>query len=256
MSEELITGQPETTIEQAAEAVAPAESSPAQEPQEPKRDNVQRRIDRLTREKYQIQAERDLLRQQLQQNQRPAPQPESPKEPTINDFQDFDAYLTAKAKWIAEQTTQEQVGRVLAYQRQQDVLRRGQEEDAKILSNWNKSVQGAKKDMPDFEEVVGAADVDVSPQVARLIMSSDPAVLYHLARNPDEAQRLNTMGADAAARAIGRIEARMDAEAKARQSNAPRGLDPLKGSGAATAEPSVNDDMATWIKKRNKQLGR
>ena len=91
------------------------------------------------------------------------------------------------------------------------------------------------------------------------MMEADNAddIAYHLGSHPKEAQRIAALSPLSQIREIGKLEAKLLAEpAKPKApSKAPAPITPLTGvAQVATEVPSEQDDMATWIKKRQKQV--
>jgi hypothetical protein len=98
-------------------------------------------------------------------------------------------------------------------------------------------VESAKAEMPDFEAMVGSADVVVSNEVRDAIFESDvgPQVLYHLAENPDIAEKLQGMTVTSALRTIGKLEAQFEkAEPQTKtvvgKSKAPAPISPIRSA--------------------------
>lgn len=81
-------------------------------------------------------------------------------------------------------------------------------------------------------------------------------VLFHLGAHPDVAERMVSMSPRALIRAIAKLEAKLANTPPTRVSQAPPPVRPVSGGGR-TGEP-INDadDMATWMKKREKQLAK
>jgi hypothetical protein len=69
--------------------------------------------------------------------------------------------------------------------------------------------------MQDFDAVVGQSAVEVAAHIRESILDSDrgPELAYHLAKHPQESQRLSAMPPLQAARELGRLEASFDTPA-------------------------------------------
>jgi hypothetical protein len=85
--------------------------------------------------------------------------------------------------------------------------------------------------------MVGSADVVVSNEVRDAIFESDvgPQVLYHLAENPEIAEKLQGMTVTSALRTIGRLEAQFaKAETQTKpvvgKSKAPAPINPIRSA--------------------------
>jgi len=84
---------------------------------------------------------------------------------------------------------------------------------SKVIKTWANRVNDFRAKMPDFDDMVGSADVVVSNEVRDSIFESDvgPQILYHLAENPDIAKKLQGVSVTSALRMIGKLEAKFEA---------------------------------------------
>lgn len=112
----------------------------------------------------------------------------------------------------------------------------------------------------DFDDVVDQ-DLPVNQAMFESITDSElgPQIAYYLGKNPAEALRISKLSPMAAAREIGKIEAKVTpAEPPTepvKPSSAPKPASPVKGATTSSA-PSDNDSVEDWVRKRNKQLKR
>lgn len=218
---------------------------------------VQKRIDRAVREKYEAQARAKMLEERLAAlEQRVAPQPQTPapssdKAPTIDQFDSFDDYVAAKAEYIASKKIEQALSE--REQRQQQQYQQTQQEQ--LQADWNKRIVEATVEMPDFEDVIAASDVPMTPAMRDAIFESDvgPKLAYYLASNPDEAIKIANMSPIGAIRALGRIEERLALSPVKKITSAP----PPVASVAGTASVTKNPDKMTpeeWLRWRNDQI--
>lgn len=194
-----------------AEAQNDTEDSAASEddqPDKPKRKGVGKRIDELTKEKHDARRaaedatrERDYWREQAQKGQQqPAEAPAQEArnetgEPTLEDSDyDLTEFQRKHYQWMRSQEKQQEQ----ATQRQASFL----EKQAAFAA-----------ENPDYHAVVSAPHVPITQQVAEIVMETDnpPAVAYYLAQNLSEATAIAQMTPHNIARAIGRIEAKLEA---------------------------------------------
>ena len=201
---------------------------------------VQARIDELTREKYEREREAAYWRSLALQGQQQTEQPKAAEKPQPEKFQDYAQYVEALAEWKAD----EKVRAALA-ERDQRAAEEAQQRavQAKAQTFAERAVQ-VRQQIPDFDEVVGAADVQVPAHVTEVLLESDfgPQLAYHLAKNPDEAARISRLSPTAAARELGRLEARFErpaapVEQKPVTTKAPPPMKSVQGS----AQPGVKD---------------
>ena len=235
----------EETVE-AAEPTEPTKSEPEaqEEPkvaEEPKPNKLEKRFSEITKQREMARADADRERQRASDLEsrlreleaKVAPKATSDEEPRPDQFQDAFEY----AKALAEFSTD----RALKERDRQEADRKANDERAKTMAEWNKRQSEVKKELPDYDDMIASSEVVVSDQVRDAIFESDlgPRILYHLAENPEVAEKLSKLSTIGALREIGKIEARLEKapqeEVKAAtKSNAPRPISPIR----ATSVPS------------------
>lgn len=189
------------------------------------------------------------LQAKLQEN--PAkPQVEVSDKPKLDDFETYDQYTEALTDWKFEQKTKEQESKSREQALQREAKQRAETYAAKA--------DEFAKANPDFDEVVTECDA-FTPIMVQAIQDSDvgPEVAYYLANNPEEAEKLAGLGVVAMNRAIGRIEAKLEArESKpaVKTTNAPPPIKPVTKSASTTVDPynleMDADDYAKWRRQR------
>lgn len=167
-----------------------ADTDPAELPK-----GVKKRIDTLTRQKYEREARIAELEAKL------AAQQPQPKEPQPQDFADLETYLDAKAEYLAQQkisTAQSATAQHAAIQ-----------EKAESFSQRAASIRATA---PDFDAVIAAVPPDLlKPEMAETIldMEEGPQVAYHLATNLHECARIAAMSGRQQAMELGKLAARL-----------------------------------------------
>lgn len=163
--------------------------------------------------------------------------------PQEKDFEDYSEFVAAKAVWRYAQDTHSReadaVGSdVEEAQRKLDQI--GETEKRLVQENFAAQVADARTRYADYDAVVTARDVPISQQVVDIVIQSDVGadVAYHLASNKALAAEISAMSPIEAARAIGRIEAKVSAPRSRTTSTAPDPITPVKGKAAATKDPS------------------
>jgi hypothetical protein len=233
---------------------APDENTQADAAEQPEEHKVpkgvQKRIDRLTRERYRLQGELEAMRRQhpKQETQQPTSAAGSPKP---EQFQSYEDYLEAKAEWKAEQ----KVAEVLNRQQESTKRQTAQAEHDKLQQSWEKSVDEAIGVYDDFEEVALAPDVPISDAMSKAILRSGKSadVAYYLGKNREEAAKIASMDPLSAAIAIGRIEATLARPAAKKTTSAPPPISTVGARASVSKDPdkmSVNE----WLKWRNEQI--
>ena len=238
------------------EPVAPVENSepekkePEKKPDEPEpkphKDRFQQRINQLV-SKNKAMAERlEALERQKAPNQQ---ETKLSRDQFFTDEQYIDA--------VTEQKLQARLPEVA---KQFVDTSKSKEIEKNFLAKEAK----AKQDIEDYDDAIAeAADIPVQPSVADAILSSDigPNLRYYLATHPEEAEELNSMSPGAAARKIGRIETKLEAEISQKKevkkvSKAPDPVKPVNAGGEAQAVVDLNDpkmSLDDWMKKRREQ---
>ena len=81
---------------------------------------------------------------------------------------------------------------------------------------FSEQEEAFRAEHPDYDEVAKSPDVPISRDMVLAIMDTEnpPAIAYYLGNNPEEAAHIAQMSPIAAARAIGRIEAKLAAPAE------------------------------------------
>jgi hypothetical protein len=233
-----------------SEPIEEAEEQSGQESEETKvteekkpNPKLEKRFSELTKQREDARKEAQREREQreslesrlkeLEQRSNPTPVQSSVYEkPQPHQFTDAFEYAEALSEWSAEQA--------LLNRDKQEAERRANDERQKMLNDWQKRLDAAKSDLPDYEDMVASSDVQVSDAVRDAILESDvgPRILYHLAENPEIAEKLNAGSMISALRQIGKLEAQFEkketpvSEAKpsVARSKAPAPINPIKGS--------------------------
>lgn len=216
-----------------------------------KKGGFQRRIDKLNARVSERERELEYWKQQAlkgppsgaQNDSKPAPQPKSKEgKPNPDDFDNYTAYSESLADWKAEQKIQE-------YEQRQNKARLDADH-----ANAQKSLQDRIKTFaeknPDYHEVLDDVDdVPLAPTLSEILMTSEdgPAMIYELAKNREELERINKLSPLALAKEMGKIEFRLKsaakdsvAETKNKTTQAPKPINPI-GSKGKQSEKSIYD---------------
>ena len=243
--------QPETAPENQTDVDTTAQAKEDEdEHRVPK--GVQKRIDRLTQEKYRLRAELDFLRSQQPQQAQPAQQAQQPSQaPKLEQYNSIEEYLDALADHKASQKFDH-----LAKEREaKESQTRQQQEVAKLHESYTKQTEQARQAYGDFDDVVQDPDLPISQAMAESIMRSTNGadVAYYLGKNPDQAARIASLDPFSAAVEIGRIAATVVRPQPRKTSNAPPPIQPVGARATPVTDP---DKMSAdeWIKWRNGQL--
>lgn len=221
---------------------APEAEKPEKDPREKELARERRRIQNLTRQKYELAAQLDSLKSQLQQG--------GNRDTNATDADGERLTLTkAELARIVEEQAQK-----LA-----PTIRSKAEEEAKLKDAARALQKAIGAD--EFEQLTSdlASVFDDAKQLAVLRTDAPAELLRYLTDpdNADEAERIGRMDAFDAGRAIARIEARLTADRgkKPQPSKAAAPIEPARGAGASigTAAPT---DMAQYMRWANQQYKR
>lgn len=257
---EVLPEEVQKVAQDEAEATAADKQEDSQDDAEPKKSKggFQRRIDELTRQREEERREKERLLslvERLSDNgrQKPqeTPQPQGTIEPKREDFDDYEAYLEARAEFRAV--------RALEARLQQQEAQRAQQvqmtEQQKQAAAWTARLAEARSKLPDFDDVTASADVAITPQMSSALMDSEKGaeVAYYLAKNPAEAARIAALSPLGQVREIGKLEDRVSAK-PVKPSSAP---DPIKPVGARSSGGDPLSDklpMDQWAKNFEKEF--
>lgn len=234
-----------------APATAPEGDQPdtGQDPEKRGKSRFERRLDKAYRRAAEAQARAEFFEKQLNE-QRAQQQPSAdPSAPKLEQFKDIEEYATAKAKYEREKGLRE-------YQAQQQSETQKQAH-ARLTETWETKAERAEGKYDDFSDVVG--DIKPTTPWAIAIMSAENGddIAYHLGKNLKEAHRISALPPISQFIEIGRLSAKLAAEPPKPKtpSRAPAPITPVTGTApAASPTPSENDDMKTWMAKRQKQV--
>lgn len=249
--------QGESAEETLPEAPAPEAPDPGDEPVEEtnaqpveKPDGIQKRIDKLTRARYEAEREAAYWRGKAEGGG-PVSYDDTAHDPTgkpsQEQFESYEQYLEALTDW--KLSARLDVERERLYQEQQVQT---------AVRGYEAQVQAVRGKHADFDAVVYNPDLPVSETMRDAILQSvdGAALAYHLGQHPEEARRIANLHPMAQVMAIGRIQASIEAQAARgpSASNAPAPITPVRAS--APGHTGLREDLSIvdWMKRRNADL--
>jgi hypothetical protein len=232
-TDELITSDPVEKVEQTT--TAENEGQNVQSDADKAAKALQRRVDRLTREKYQLRAENEQLRTPKQQAD------DENKEHLTEDEVENRAQVLAME--IAELKQIKQHCNAVF------------DKGVKANKDFAKTFQGLVSEIGDPFDSKGKP----SNTMAAILDAEEPhKLIQYLADNPDLASELADLPASKQIRRIVQIEKEMGEETKPQKSNAPAPAKPVNAGATTSAkDPATMTDkeFAEWrkadIKRRN-----
>lgn len=237
----------------------PIEGQPTPEPQkeeEPKPDGKDRRINKLTAQKYQYKAEAEQAkkdaeywRQRAEGNQRSG----EPAKPTRDSFQSDEEYIESLTEW--------KIGEHVRKQNESKRTKEPEDRMVKVAETFTAKEAEYSEEHEDYQEAVEDLQADLrgrglgfSPTALEFIGEAGPALLHHLAQNLKEARRIAALSPTRQTAELGKLEDKVSPPkslAQKQKSAAPEPISPVRPNASGDVEPkNVND----WMKWREKQL--
>lgn len=164
--------------------------------------------------------------------------------PKEAEYPDFLSYERAMIAYEADKRlVTREVRKQFATQAAQEQARM-----AEAAETYQERIAEAEKAVPGLAAAIAKADIQVRNDIGQLIVESDkgPLLAHHLAKNPAKAAELNAMSPVAAAREIGRLEARLSFPKTQTATKAPSPVSPPKG-GAGVLSPS--QEIEAYIRR-------
>ena len=236
----------------------------------PKRKSgFKRRIDKLNSRLSERERELEYWKAQATKGQSPRQEAEREVErgpakaeaggkPNPDDYDSHEAFVEALTDWKLEQRDQKRA----AEERERAV----RSEHQKQIDAHTERVKAFAKSKPDFQDVLSEVDdIPMSVTVQEVILASEdgPALMYELAKNPEEFERICRLPAIAAARELGKFEASLKRDSESKQetrevktTKAPKPLNPIGAKSGAVAKSIFDPNLsqAEYEALRRKQM--
>lgn len=288
------TGEPADEVEKEVET--PEEDAPEEDPADdtvkdddeedifrPKKKprTAKERIDELTRLRYEAERrEADALRRLADIERERTPKPEPKPTQAVEDgapsplamqngepvypLGEFDpAFIRDLTRFYAQKESE-----AVNIQRQRQEQANAQQAAAqKLQGDWDVKLNTVEKELPDLRPTLqtlqtelAGLDPDFGTYLAQTIMGMDdgPKVLYYLANNVDEAQKIIAAGPVNATIALGKLEDKIQraqakkteqATSQSRVSTAPKPPVTTRGTGSRAAVADDTDDLDAFEAK-------
>lgn len=197
------------------------------------------------------------LEAQIQELKAPKAATESQPEkaPQRGDFNSYEDFVEARALHVARMEAKKELEAFKNESKKEKENSTKAQAQKEFSRRVESVIEAGQKSYPDFDAVVNEAVEDgLIPTRGALyeaIMDSDMGekLVYHLAKHPAEAERINKLGPLAQVRELGKLEDRLSAKKEPRETMEPIG-------GRTPPSTGATDSLSTeaWIKQRNKQL--
>jgi len=249
---------------------AKTEAAKSESP-EKKRDEVQERFDKLTRERYEAQARAEIaeerrsalearlaaLEQETAKRTEVAPQ----NAPTLEQFgYDEGKYQAALYSHLTQTVGAKLRDEILGEIEQTETKRKSQE----TYQSWEKREADFIKSQPDYvDKVKNARSLPISKELAAEIMQMDdgPQIAYYLAENRAKAELIAKLPPAAQFRELGRIQAQLEGSKRSAAPPVSKAPPPTPKVDATDAPANFKVDSAEsdqlsdaeWTRRRNAQ---
>lgn len=159
-----------------------------------------------------------------------------PDEPKPGDFKTVGDYTRALVKYEAKKAGE--TGKAQAEQSKQ------QEQANQVIGEFVKRQEAFKAATPDYEDVVGATELVIPNIAMQYLIESDvgPQLGYYLAKNPDEATRLQKLSPTRCIAELGKLETKLEKTAAPAKADA--GVAKEVSKAPAPIQPLSNDSPA------------
>ena len=233
LDEAEVTEQTATETEAKAEGQAETAPAPVEENEgqfvNDISEKIQKRINKITAEKYAEKRRADEAERKLNEQQAQAPQIQTQSnEPKLEDFDYDEAAHTSALIDYRVNLKAEQI-------QQQQQQAQSQAQVRQTADNFNTKVAAFAEKATDYEQIV--ANIPQLPEeTLNAVMQSDkgPELAYYLGKHLDVADEIATASPMVAAMKLGQISAQLTATTKTvKQSAAPEPIDPV-GSGGVS----------------------
>lgn len=224
-------------VESAPTTEVTAEEVQAEKPAE---DGFQRRINKVTADKYTAIRERDALQAKFDALNN-TPSKEQVKAPTLEEHDyDDEAYNKAAISYQVQQELAKQSA-TANQAAQQAKSQRSQAEFSERITKLG------KEDFSDKANAVPELPAGVAD--ALMDLSNGAELIYHLGSHLDQADALANMTPMAAMVEIGRMSVEMNNKPEIKPSAAPDPIEPIQAGSALSSEVGDDMSMEDWMAK-------
>lgn len=170
--------------------------------------------------KYEREYRQRLEQENATLRQRDAPKVvEPPGKPERQNYADDVTFIEELADWKAGQ----RIEKTISEREQQSRQSEYQRELQSVVSTHEKRVEAIRATNPDYDEIVGAQDLNISKAMAEAIVLSEngPKLALYLGKNPEVSDRIARMHPSLAGIELGKLEAKLSVTPAKTLSNAP-----------------------------------
>lgn len=234
--------------EESATSEETTEEAPAEPPKKQSK-GVQKRLDEITRLRYEAERRAEQERQERlywQQKAMGETKPSVPaNKPSVDQYQSYEEYLEALSDWKVEQR--------LTSERAERERRSREESQRTKAMTYKERVEKARDKYEDYEQIAHGQHWTPSEAMTEAILESEmgPDIAYYLGNNPDEAARIARLSPASQHRELGKLEAKLSAPPQTKPTKAPPPIEPAGSRAKAEKAPHEMSpqEFAEWRKK-------
>jgi hypothetical protein len=247
MTDETLPDETGVEADEEAEAATAEVTEPEvqeEETKEPK--GVQKRLNELTRLRYEAEEREREARQRLEkleaQLQKPQQSDDRPKE---DDFDSYEDYIAELGRWSAREEFKE-----LKTKDQQEQEAKSQAEQER---EFVKRAAEAREKYTDFD--IASRQAVLSDAMQNVIIASEkgPDLLYYLGSHVDESYRIAQLDPYRAAAELGKLEVTLTSQP--RSTNAPKPIPKVGSKEDVPTELSDDLPMDEWAARWRQKHG-
>ena len=239
-------------------------SKPGQKVEPTDSKNVQKRIGALTKRLRTAERERDFavdknLESEAKVKELSSKVPDKEK-PQKTDFEEEDEYIEALTDWKIDKKFKDSQVAVT-----KEIKDKGEKQGAlDIYDGLDTVMESGREKYKDFNDVVLNEDLIISPELTKIVLDTDVAedIMYYLASNPDESERISKLSTIKAAKEIWDIEGGLSEKPKAKEeekkvkkvTKAPEPITTVKTDGVIEKDPlNMNPkEYRAWRESKSK----
>ena len=214
------------------------------ETEKPVEDGFQKRINKVTADKYKETRRADDLQKQLDKLNANKPA-DSLTKPDLESF-DYDNEAFNKAELLYQ--IQEGVKSELSVASERTATLKSQDDARVLADSFNERVTALDK--KDFNEVADSIP-ELPAGVASALMQSENGaeLIYHLGKHLDTADALAKMSPEMAMMELGRLSSNLSTKPEIKTSAAPDPIEPVKAGSSLNSEVGDEMSMDEWMAK-------
>jgi hypothetical protein len=213
--------------------------------------NVQKRIGKLTKKMRTAERERDFekdenteLKKKLEGMSAEIDKMSSKifeaDKPQKEDFEEEDEFIEALTDWKIDSKLK------VSQKETEKIDKEVPKEDLKeTYQGLDDAVESGREKYKNFDEIVFNEDLVISPEVTQIALDTDTPedIIYFLASDPKESERISKLDPVRAAKEIGKIEVKLEVEketpkSRKKLSNAPNPIHSVTTDGVTEKDPN------------------